>query len=324
MSSVVHRGRRVSLRRMPVILDVAIGHAPDDAAALAVAARTLRLSLVLTSDEHDAQRSRLARFLMDSMGRTRVPVVAGSEVPSGGDRWVCDGIVPDYIGPQAGSVLDAVEWVLRNERQMVNWIVLGPATNLAAVLQQRPELAGRLVVTWMGGALANSALGGASHNIRIDPASAVQVMRSGLDLSLVLADSVQSPEMFVDYSSGLYQALAGPGVAQWASVVRECYDRYLRLEYPNSVLEAPLTVLAGAGIGLVSFADRHFTIGEDGQMRLTPHGDCRALLSTSVDHAAYARGISEMFQKLSVPRAIDSPDPSLLNVLAPTAPSSAR
>lgn len=88
--------------RTPMVLDTDIGGDPDDAIALAAAARVVPdLSLVLINDETGGDipyggRARFARVLLDELGRGDVTVVSGHSV--GGTRYFCvDPLVPAAV-----------------------------------------------------------------------------------------------------------------------------------------------------------------------------------------------------------------------------------
>jgi inosine-uridine nucleoside N-ribohydrolase len=139
--------------RLPVIIDTEIGGEPDDAISLVIAARELpELALVVTCDEISGQRARFARFLLDSLDRPDVPVVAGGQL-STTPCYFADGLTPPDVASQPGDVALAVASVCDRGGGWARWIGLGPLTNPAAVLAADPSLAWRLSITQLGGAL---------------------------------------------------------------------------------------------------------------------------------------------------------------------------
>src|SRR3981081_3580310 len=140
--------------RLPVIIDTEIGGEPDDAIALAVAARELpELALVVPSDEISGQRARFARYLLDCLHRPDVPVVAGHQL-SATPCYFAHGLTPrqgsgdpDDVAPAARAVREVVGVGGGRAR----WIGLGPLTNLAALLTEDPGLARRLSIPQLGG-----------------------------------------------------------------------------------------------------------------------------------------------------------------------------
>ena len=155
----------------PLIIDTDAGGDPDDAIALVIAAAEPSLALVSTVDELGGRRARFVRHLLDLLGREDVPVVAGADL--GDTRMDCiAGLVPDSVAPQRTNVAEAVGDVVAKTGGLVRWAGMGPVTNLAALLTGQPDLAERLVVTQMGGALNYRDPERAEHNFRLDPAAA--------------------------------------------------------------------------------------------------------------------------------------------------------
>ncbi|HEX3731733.1 MAG TPA: nucleoside hydrolase, partial [Mycobacteriales bacterium] len=144
---------RPELYHSPLIIDTDIGGDPDDAIAIAIAARsTPELALVVTSDECGGERARFARHYLDLLGRPEVPVVAGRQLAD--TRYhVVDGLIPADVPPQPADVLAAVDHVTDSTDGPIRWCGIGPLSNLADVLAARPQLRERLRVTQMGGAI---------------------------------------------------------------------------------------------------------------------------------------------------------------------------
>src|SRR5690606_24654455 len=153
--------------------------------ALAVAARTPELALVITCDEFgDGRRARLARHFLDLLGRPDVGVVAGRSRADSRYRC-CDHLTPSHDeqlpapqGPDAiaAAVTEATSSVSAGSR--ARWVALGPLTNLADLATSHPDLTHRVQVTVMGGALNYRHPDRAEHNIRLD----VDAARTALDL----------------------------------------------------------------------------------------------------------------------------------------------
>ncbi|MFJ5991203.1 hypothetical protein [Lentzea sp. NPDC092896] len=147
----------------PLIVDTDVG-GPDGAVALVVAATEPALALVITANDG---RARFVRHLLDRLGRTDVPVVAGP-----------------VLHAESPRPAEAVARVVASADGPVRWAGLGPATNIAALLTGNPALAARLVVTQEVSV----------PNFRRDPAAAKALLTGGNLPKLVLPDTVQEPE----------------------------------------------------------------------------------------------------------------------------------
>ncbi|WP_280385299.1 nucleoside hydrolase [Nocardia wallacei] len=250
-----------------VIVDVDLGYSPDSALALALAVCGLPVSLVVTSDEHGGERARLARHLLNALGRSNIPVVAGAELPGAARRWVCDGIAPTSA-PTPGSLVDAVRWVLRGRAQ-VHWVGLGPMSNLATVLAEIPAAVTKMHVTQTGGRPDPTPVAPPDHRLALDPAAAAAVLRSGVDITFVLPELAQRAHLVDFPASTLHQQLGRANGPRWARTVRQCFTQWYSAGYPHTMLYAPATVAFAAGLGFIR-AGTQQPLDIDGTGRLRP------------------------------------------------------
>ncbi|OBA49234.1 hypothetical protein A5780_32440 [Nocardia sp. 852002-20019_SCH5090214] len=268
------------------------GYDPDDLLALVIAAIALPLRLVVTSDEFGGgQRARLVRYLLNRCGRTSVVVVAGQEIEGAEARWVCDGLVPADFPPPSlpitGSIIDAVRAVLGDSGRAA-WIGQGPLTNLAHLYRAAPELAQRLVITLMGGGLAERYRDSsrASHNPRLDPASARAIWSApDLIMSLVTSDVTFTPEAEITRVSEVYQLLAADNAPPWARLVAAGYDRWFA-KWTGSKAADPLALTVAAGLPCVQFDWARVAIEHDARMRLAPKG-IKLRMSTGANYQSF-------------------------------------
>jgi pyrimidine-specific ribonucleoside hydrolase len=102
---------------------------------------------------------------------------------------------PDH--PPFGDAVALLESELSETSEPVTILTLGPLTNIAQLIQQRPELSTRIGrVLMMGGAFevpgnveADAEIGAAEWNIWADPAAARVVMQSGIHVTMVPLDA---------------------------------------------------------------------------------------------------------------------------------------
>jgi inosine-uridine nucleoside N-ribohydrolase len=191
---------------MAIILDTDIGGEPDDALAVAVAAGLADLSLVITSDEHDGRRAKMARVLLDLLMRSDVPVVAGRDLGRT-DNWAADGFVPGGVPEQPTDVLTAVDDLFGRTQEHVLWVGTGPMSNLADVLANIPAAVERLVVTQVAGShswLPNRA----EPNIGADLPAARAVLSSGVLMQMLPVEITSDPFNVIDPDSNEYGVIA--------------------------------------------------------------------------------------------------------------------
>ncbi|MEV0324330.1 nucleoside hydrolase [Streptomyces sp. NPDC050658] len=258
--------------RAPLIIDTDIGGEPDDAMALAVAARRLPdLALVTTCDETDGERARFARHFLDLLGRPDVAVASGPRLGEDPYFWA-KGIAPADVAPQPNDPVAAVRAVCARVRGPVRWLGLGPLTNLAAVLARAPGTAPRLQVTQMGGALSYRDATLAQYNFRLDPGAARAVVAGCATLRLVTYDVTFSQQLVLTPDSSILRSLAGMR-HPWAKALTEHCAQYFAGYYPSTIPHTPLSLSAAMGEPFIRFASRRIALDEAARMRLSDEGD---------------------------------------------------
>ncbi|MEO3814395.1 nucleoside hydrolase [Sphaerisporangium sp. B11E5] len=282
----------------PLIIDTDIGDDPDDTVALVIAARTEpALALVVTSDERDGLRARFARQLLDRLGRSDVVVAAGAQIaPTGPGMCVRDLIDPD-VARQTTDVAGAVAAVAGRSAGPVRWAGLGFLSNLAALCEHRPDLAGRLAVTQMGGALGRDP-SRPEFNFGGDPRATRTVLAEVTRPTLVVADLTYRPPMQIEPGSPLCAGLAGAAPGSWAHLVSEQFRAWFAIPKP-SFQHDPLALSVAMGQGFVTFERTRVALDEVGRMSLAADG-AEVSLSRTVD---YGRFMAWLHEGLGLPAA---------------------
>ncbi|WP_327147089.1 nucleoside hydrolase [Nocardia sp. NBC_01329] len=247
----------------PLILDAAIGTAPDSAITVAIAAAQPNLSLVLTSDESAGRRARLARHLLDLLGRTDVRVVAGREL--GGETiWTAGDSIPAETIIENGGVSAAVESVLSRHNGQVSWVGLGPMSNLADLLSTNPEVGPRLAVTQAcGGTHVSPTL--AERNIALDISAAHTVISSGIQLTIVtstVAVFILNTET-VDTTG--YRILAR-STNPISVLLRSQMDQWFAQFGPYSDQHGPMTLAVALGADFIETEPANIELDSVGRM----------------------------------------------------------
>ena len=190
---------------IPVVLDVDTGL--DDSLALLLAARSPALDLLgVTCVTGNVTVDKVVDNTLKVLavaGRGDVPVAIGRDQPllekvvSAAYVHGEDGLgglnaslpAPDRA-PEPAHAVDFLANLLAAAPEPVTLIPLGPLTNIAVLLRERPEAArGIHRIVLMGGAVGSgnaSAVG--EFNIRQDPEAAEIVLTSGLDVTLYTWD----------------------------------------------------------------------------------------------------------------------------------------
>ncbi|MEV0789911.1 nucleoside hydrolase [Kribbella sp. NPDC050459] len=271
----------------PMIIDTDLGGDPDDTVALVVAARRVpELRLVVTSDEYGGERARLARYLLDMVGRPDVRVVAGSDL--GNSRmWVMDGVCPAEVPRQDTDVVGVIDEVCSGIEGRIRWVGMGPLSNLARLQREAPVLIPRMAVTQMGGAIKYRDPSRAEHNFRVDAEAAIRMVPElgRWNSRFVLSDVTFNPAMEITRESALYQRWGRPDAQPWERVLREHFDRWM-VKYPGSMQHDALTLAAAMLWPGVRFVREHVALDGIGRMSLTADGE-EIAMSISADYAAF-------------------------------------
>ncbi|WP_343040861.1 nucleoside hydrolase [Nitratireductor arenosus] len=189
----------------PVIIDTDPGI--DDAiailAALAAPAFDIRGVTTVAGNIGIETTTRNAGRILALAGRGDIPVIAGAAAPLArkgfdtADIHGRDGLggvpFPEPLAPPAGA--DAAGWIAdtldATAPGTLDILALGPLTNLALLLRDRPDTAqrvGRIIA--MGGAIDEPGNIGprSEFNLAADPEAAAAVLGSGLPVTLIPLD----------------------------------------------------------------------------------------------------------------------------------------
>ncbi|MGQ4599499.1 nucleoside hydrolase [Nocardia sp. R6R-6] len=292
--------------RVPLIIDTDIGGEPDDAIALIVAAGLPSLSLVVTSDEHDGRRARLARYVLDLIGRSDVPVVAGAQLGNE-NNWAAEELVPNYISTQSTDVLTAVRRVVDEHDGLISWVGLGPMSNLAAVLADNPALGERLVITQQEAAVRFASDGG-QRNFKLDVDAVRRVLAAGAAPWIIPADITFQLTNSLSKDSLGYEILRN-GQDPARELIRDHLDQWFEDFGPFAGLHAVPTL--ALGIGMPYLTSISATIGLDEAGRIVA-GDNAVHIAQTVDYsrlrAWLVRRLELVRSKLDVHPAADYTD----------------
>jgi len=174
-----------------IVLDTDIGDDVDDILALAYALTHKELEIlgITTVFRNTFLRTKIAKYFLDLVGRPEIPVHPGVGQPIAGT--VDDGEIPCQFGDEMSNIevssIDAIEFLSSVlERQQATIVCIGPLTNAATLIKQRPDLISRIdELVIMGGAYYRHV---AEWNILCDPEAASIVFNSGVNIRAVGLD----------------------------------------------------------------------------------------------------------------------------------------
>ena len=218
--------RSVASNGLPLVLDTDIGTDVDDVYALILAAVSpefdLRAVTVVNNNVH--LRARLARQILDLLGRCDVPVSMGASLSlTPGERrgWMGH----EGLGLSLPATLDAEDASVDAARRIAQCAVeshaagapltvctIGAMTNLALALRYYPETAAHIgQVVSMASDYGEFGPENArwEHNVACDPVAVEIVLRSGLPVTLV-GLNVTSQTAMTREDVDAIEAIGGP------------------------------------------------------------------------------------------------------------------
>ncbi len=199
----------ISPRKIPLVMDVDTG--TDDAVCIAAATLCsgsldlLGIGTVCGNVEIE-KTSRNTLDLIDFLG-CDTPVHIGASRPlmrelstavSHGSSGLGDVVLPPARRAYtSGSVTDLIHGAALRYPEQLEILAVGPLTNIATALAERPELAGMIRrITIMGGAIRGGNMTMASEfNLYCDPEAARAVFEAGCDLTMVGLDVTLKPNL---------------------------------------------------------------------------------------------------------------------------------
>lgn len=142
----------------PVILDTDLGDDIDDTWALmmVLGSPELDLKLICTASDDTPAKTRLVAKILDRIGRTDIPIGTG---PKTGDRplhqaeWLGDYSLDEYSGTIHDDGVQAAIDLITNSPEPVTLLVIGPQTNVKAMLERDPAVAEKARLVSMAGSV---------------------------------------------------------------------------------------------------------------------------------------------------------------------------
>lgn len=276
----------------PSVVFTDIGGDVDDTAALVLMAVTdPQLALGVTVDEYpDGRRAKLARHLLDLLGRSDVRVVAGLALGASG-YWAADGLFPADIEVSHLDLYDVMGELCGAGSRPLRCLSLGPLTDIARLLMADARQGASLGlkrwmhITAMGGALDYGRLSTAEHSWRMNPAAVQTVLAEAEPVTLVLSEHTFIEEIAVSVCSPIYRLLASRP-DEWARLLREHYDQFFAFFYGSSKLHDAVAASLMLGHGFVRGSVREFELRRAARMCEAPAPE-RGCPKRSIPHPSW-------------------------------------
>lgn len=282
-----------------LILDTDLGDDVDDVFALAYAVRHPRINLcAVTTVLGDTRwRAALALRLLDELGVDEVPVAAGAPggevntltlsgdvvMPLGADDRRCD----------TRSVTQLIADVISTAPPPVWLATIGPATNAAVLLDERPEaVEGLAGIVMMGG--RHEATYPREHNFGTNPEAAIAVCNSGRPV--LVGDYVVTCQAQLRRDD-LPRVRQAPGVgASLATMLETYFDRRER-DWTSMYDPAALTLALDETFLTLDPTPMRADV-LNGQVRFAPADEKSGLrLADSIDTKAFRNELLSVIER---------------------------
>jgi inosine-uridine nucleoside N-ribohydrolase len=245
-----------------VVLDCDPGH--DDAFAILLAAAHPAVDLLaittVAGNGPLAKVTENARRICALAG-IDVPVAAGLSGPNAeaataihGQSALDGASLPPPIPPWPEDAITLLARLVEEAGEPVTIVATGPLTNVAALLDRRPDLRPRIV--FMGGSCGRGNWRPlAEFNIWADPAAADRVLRSGLPIAMCGLDVTHQATATPDVFARL-RAIGTPLAATCADLLAFFADSYRTVfGMPAPPVHDPVAVAAVADPEMLRFVD---------------------------------------------------------------------
>jgi pyrimidine-specific ribonucleoside hydrolase len=290
----------------PVIYDTDMAHEDMFAALYLLGHPNVEVKAITvagTGEAHCAPGMTHALGLVALSGKPEVPVSCGSETPLAGDHefpaeWreradTAYGVdVPEGGQPADLDAPDLIAQVARETDEPLNIVAVGPLTNIAAALQEHPDIVSEIGMIYiMGGSVdapGNVQGTPAEWNIYVDPAAANIVLNAGAPVTLVPLDATTDAPVTRGFYDTLGDNLDTPAAQLVHDLLRANLDF---VGDPGFHFWDTLTAAISTDDGLATFEEMPIQVvegdgPESGRTERTPDGPT-IRVATSANRQAF-------------------------------------
>ncbi|NLS91371.1 MAG: nucleoside hydrolase [Planctomycetaceae bacterium] len=185
-------------KKIPVVFDTDIGGDIDDTWALLMLLNSpeLDVKLVVSDYKNGTYRAKVLAKMLEVCGRTDIPVGIGLDKGDRGEDqadWVADYDLGKYPGRVYEDGADAIIQTIRQSKDPVTLIAVGPVPNLPEVLRRAPDVAEKARFVGMHGSVRKGYGGSeeisAEWNVRADPAALRAVFKARWEKTVTPLDT---------------------------------------------------------------------------------------------------------------------------------------
>jgi len=234
------------------------------------------LKLVLGDRGKPIYRCRLLAKLLDVTGRTDVPLGIGLSFGKNVGRqsdWIGDYLLEDYPGTVHQDGIQALIDTIKESREPITLICIGPVPNIAEALRRDPSIADNARFVGMHGSVFVGYNGrpkpSAEFNVRMDPQSLQKVFAAPWDCTITPLDTCGLVRLQGENYQQIYRS-----DDSWLNALIENYEVWLpKARYMDpatdtseisSTLYDTVAVYLAAEQDLVEMQDLPLRVTDDG------------------------------------------------------------
>jgi len=200
VGSCVSGNRAVSSQKekIAVILDTDICDDIDDTWALTLLLQSpeLDIKLVTTAVGNTAQKAKTVAKILETAGRTDIPVGIGIQHHNKGhrqDEWVKDYKLSSYPGRIYQDGVQAMIDTIMKSPKPITLVAIGPLPNVASALEREPRITKKAEFVGMHGSVrrgyGGKAKPSAEYNVQAYAKEARKVLSAGWDVKITPLDT---------------------------------------------------------------------------------------------------------------------------------------
>jgi inosine-uridine nucleoside N-ribohydrolase len=269
--------------KTPVILDTDIGDDIDDTWALVMILKSpeLDLKLVTTTYGKNEYRAKIIAKLLTVAKRTDVGVgmgAGGRDGTAGQQDWVKDYKLADYPGKVHDDGVAAMIELIEKSPEPITLIAIGPCNTVAAALERKPEIAGKVNFFGMYGSVYKGygdkkkpepewnvkSVVPAAKKVLLAPWKRIDI--TPLDTCGLVRLDGQRFQTLLKSDDPLVKALL-ENYRMWAKK-----DRVDQLTASSTLFDTAAVYLALAERPLVKMETLNITVTDDGSTKIDPAG----------------------------------------------------
>ncbi len=272
-----------------LIIDTDIGDDPDDILVLYIVLlhpELFNLIALISGDEVNKNyRAKLLSLVLLEFGRTDIPIFIGRDF--GSNKFLFNETEINSAENKYLKEFSSGDIVKRcqNIEDDIYYLCIQGQTNLARIIQEAPFFIKKLKVFQMGGAIKFRDPEKAEHNFRIDPKSVSIVLKSDVNIKLILSDTTfQLNKFVINKDSGIYERISDKKGDRYGLLFKNL-NRFFIRRYSESVMSDVITLLSLCYPEFLKFSRVSFLIDEKGIMHINDKGKAFLVSEKSYDES---------------------------------------